>query len=73
MKRFIKGADRTQVSLLPDCVDDYVSEDNPVRPREIYVPAIAGAKRSVELPETRHFIAFDTASAGCGPIIGLRS
>jgi transposase len=24
MKRFIEGADRTQVSLLPDCVDDYV-------------------------------------------------
>ncbi len=31
MKRFIEGADRTQVSLLPECVDDYVAEDNPVR------------------------------------------
>ena len=31
MKRFIEGLDRTQATLLPDCVDDYVSEDNPVR------------------------------------------
>ena len=31
MKRFIEGADRTQVSLLPDCVEDYVGTDNPVR------------------------------------------
>ena len=29
MKRFVEGVDRTQVSLLPECVDDYVAEDNP--------------------------------------------
>src|ERR1700682_3721144 len=37
MKRFIEGVDRTQVSLLPDCVDDYVGEDNPVRVIEAFV------------------------------------
>ena len=37
MKRFIEGADRTQVSLLPGCVDDYVAEDNPVRVIEAFV------------------------------------
>jgi transposase len=37
MKRFIEGADRTQVSLLPDCVDDYVGTDNPVRVIEAFV------------------------------------
>jgi transposase len=37
MKRFIAGADRTQVSLLPDCVDDYVGTDNPVRVIEAFV------------------------------------
>ena len=37
MKRFIEGADRTQVSLLPECVDDYVGEDNPVRVIEAFV------------------------------------
>jgi transposase len=37
MKRFIEGADRTQVTLLPDCVDDYVGTDNPVRVIEAFV------------------------------------
>ena len=37
MKRFIEGADRTQVSLLPECVDDYVAEENPVRVIEAFV------------------------------------
>jgi transposase len=37
MKRFIEGADRTQVSLLPECVEDYVGEDNPVRVVEAFV------------------------------------
>src|SRR2546427_8355826 len=31
MKRFIEGADRMQVILLPACLDDYIAEDNPVR------------------------------------------
>ena len=31
MKRFVEGADRTQATLLPECLDDYVAEDNPVR------------------------------------------
>ncbi len=31
MKRFIEGADRCQPTLLPECLDDYVEEDNPVR------------------------------------------
>lgn len=31
MKRFIEGEARTQVTLLPECLDDYVAEENPVR------------------------------------------
>ena len=31
MKRFVEGQDRSQLILLPDCSDDYVGEDNPVR------------------------------------------
>ncbi len=37
MKRFIEGADRTQSTLLPACIDDYVAEDNPVRVIEAFV------------------------------------
>ncbi|MCJ8341221.1 MAG: hypothetical protein MJK10_22415, partial [Pseudomonadales bacterium] len=31
MKRFIEGANRSQCLLLPEILDDYIAEDNPVR------------------------------------------
>lgn len=37
MGRFIEGEDRTQSALLPDCLDDYVGEDNPVRAIDAFV------------------------------------
>src|SRR5438094_5980304 len=37
MKRFIEGEDRTQVTLLPECLDDYVAEDNPVRVIDVFI------------------------------------
>jgi hypothetical protein len=29
-KRFIEGADRNHPTLLPECLDDYVDDNNPV-------------------------------------------
>jgi transposase len=37
VKRFVEGENRTQVALLPDCLDDYVAEDNPVRAVDAFV------------------------------------
>lgn len=37
MKRFIQGSDRTQGILLPEQLDDYVSENNPVRVIDVFV------------------------------------
>jgi transposase len=37
MKRFIEGEDRNQAALLPDCLDDYIAEDNPVRAVDAFV------------------------------------
>jgi len=37
MKRFIEGEDRHQVALLPECLDDYIGEDNPVRVVDAFV------------------------------------
>jgi hypothetical protein len=31
MKRFIEGDGRGRVTLLPECLDDYIGEDNSVR------------------------------------------
>src|SRR5207249_10286190 len=37
MKRFIEGEDRTQVTLLPECLDDYIGEGNPVRVIDVFI------------------------------------
>ena len=37
MTRFIEGCDRRQRLLLPDCVDDYVGEDSPVRVVDVFI------------------------------------
>jgi transposase len=37
MKRFIEGEDRSQVTLLPECLDDFVAEDNPVRVIDVFI------------------------------------
>jgi len=37
MGRFIEGEDRRQSLLLPESLDDYVTEDNPVRVIEAFI------------------------------------
>ena len=37
MKRFVEGEDRRQGVLLPEFLDDYVGEDNPVRAIDVFV------------------------------------
>ena len=37
MKRFIEGQDRAQSILLPECLDDFVDVDNPVRVIDAFV------------------------------------
>ncbi len=37
MKRFIQGEDRTQGTLLPELLDDYVTDTNPVRVVDVFV------------------------------------
>jgi len=40
MKRFIEGSDREQGILFPDHLEDFVSEDNPVRAVDAFVDAL---------------------------------
>lgn len=37
MGRFVEGEDRKQVTLLPECLDDFIAEDNPVRIIDAFV------------------------------------
>jgi len=40
MGRFVEGKDRRQGVLLPEYLDDYVSEENPVRVMEVFVDSL---------------------------------
>jgi transposase len=40
MKRFVEGADRSQWTLLPECLEDWIEEDNPVRAIDAFVDAL---------------------------------
>src|SRR5450631_460685 len=40
MQGFVQGADRQQTTLLPECLDDWVDESNPVRAVDVFVEAL---------------------------------
>ena len=48
MKRFMVGADRGQSTLLPECLDDWIDESNPVRAVDAFVDALDLAKLGFE-------------------------
>jgi transposase len=69
MMRFIEGECRDQVTLLPECLDDFIGEDNPVRIVDAFVdeldlralgfnraaPASTGLPTVCFSPKTRHW------------------
>ena len=54
MKRFVEGEDRLQGALLPHCLDDYVTENNPVRVIEAFTDELDLATLGFDgvVPET---------------------
>ena len=40
MQGFVQGADRQQTTLLPECLDDWIDESNPVRAVDVFVEAL---------------------------------
>ena len=62
MKRFVEGADRGQSTLLPECLDDWIDENNPVRVIDAFVEALdlaelgfTGRRRRAGRPITLRF------------------
>jgi hypothetical protein len=37
MVRFVEGVDRGQNTLFPECLEDWIGEDNPVRVIDVFV------------------------------------
>lgn len=40
MAGFVAGLDRGQATLLPECLEDWVDESNPVRAVDVFVDAL---------------------------------
>jgi transposase len=37
MRRFVEGTDREQSTLFPECLEDWICEDNPVRAIDVFI------------------------------------
>jgi len=57
MKRSIEGEDRQQVTLLPECLNDDIGDDNPVRVVEVFLEELH--------PQTLGFEGVEPAGTGC--------
>ena len=67
MKRFIEGESRTQSTLLPETLDDYIADTNPVR----VVDEVPAARFSCfqRFGETRSV--FSSSRGGCMNTLGM--
>jgi len=54
MKRFVEGTDREQSTLFPDCLEDWIDENNPVRVIDVFVDELDLAELGFDgvAPET---------------------
>ena len=48
MKRFMAGQDRSQHTLFPESLEDYIAEDNPVRVVDVFVDGLDLAKQGFD-------------------------
>jgi transposase len=64
MKRFVEGENRQQMIRLPDCLDDYLVEDNPVRVIDGFIDELDLAALGFEgmLPATTERPAYHPAT-----------
>jgi hypothetical protein len=67
MRRFVEGADRGQWTLLPECLDDFIEESNPVLRGLRYSLALRFDKALREAPQETNRPARHRRGAGPKP------
>ena len=65
MKRFVDGVDRSQGLLLPDRLEDYVDEDNPVRVVDAFVEALDLSELASRPPTAQRAVGPRTTRVPC--------
>ena len=66
MKRFVEGADRGQSTLLPECLDDFIDEINPVRAIDAFVDTLVRNDANVTVRRSKG----REIAAACGQLRG---
>ena len=51
---YVKGEDRNQITLFPEAIDDYITEDNPVRVIEAFVNSLDMQKLGFQKAEPKN-------------------
>ena len=41
MGRFVEGTDRGQITIFPECLEDWICEDNPVRAIDVFATSLS--------------------------------
>jgi hypothetical protein len=73
MKRFVEGEDRRQGVLLPEFLDDYVSEENPVRAIDVFVDELDLGMLGFDLSGNRTFAGPRRNSATGSALVSIAS
>jgi hypothetical protein len=66
MKRFVEGSDRGQSTLFPECVADWIGEENPVRVIDAADQRPARCNGFNARSEQKHFASDDTGDIASG-------
>ena len=55
MKRFVEGTDRGQSTLFPECLEDWIDEDNTVRVIDVFVEELDLAELGFQRGRSRGY------------------
>ena len=69
MRRFVEGADRGQNTLFPECLEDWIGEDDPVRVIDVFVDELDLAELGSRVDPNRAAI---VSSVGAAEALHLR-
>ena len=72
MRRFVEGTDRGQSTLFPECLEDWICEDNPVRVIDVFVEELDLARAWVQRGRSRGNRPPFLSSVGAAEALHLR-
>ena len=72
MRRFVEGTDRGQSTLFPECLEDWIDENNPVRVIDVFVGGLGLAELGFDRVAPEGDRATFVSSVGAAEALHLR-